>query len=313
MPVYWSEPVQHAFSMNFHIRKPFKRLIIAAFLILLLTQLTSGCFQFRMSESEVYEYFKDTGQQPSLKSYKIDGRTIYFADIGKETSQMVIFFHGAPGSWSSFIAFMSDKELLENFRLISVDRPGYGYSDFGKAEPSLLRQAELIKPVLELNRSDKLPILVGHSLGGPVIAKIAMQFPELVGGVIMVAASIDPELEPSEYWRGPLRMSLLNWMVPRSLRVTNDEIYFLKQELKHMLLYWKDIRIPVTVIQGGNDSLVNPMNAVFAERMLVNAKVDIRYYEKFNHFIPWNNPQLIKEAILDMGSVKSVYNDITSN
>ena len=55
------------------------------------------------------------------------------------------------------------------------------------------------------------------------------------------------------------------------------------------------------------------MNAVFAERMLVNATVDIRYYEKFNHFIPWNNPQLIKEAILDMGSVKSVYNDITSN
>lgn len=298
--------------MIFPIRKPIKRLIIAAFLLLLFTQLTSGCFQFRMSKSEVYEYFKDSGQQPSLKSYKTDGRTIYFADIGKETSQMVIFFHGAPGSWSTFIAFMADEELLDNFRLISVDRPGYGYSDFGIAEPSLLRQAELIKPVLELNRYDKLPILVGHSLGGPVIAKIAMQYPELVGGVIMVAPSIDPELEPSEYWRGPLRLSMLNWVVPRSLRVTNDEIYFLKQELKHMLPHWKDIRIPVTIIQGGKDSLVNPKNAEFAERMLINAEVDIRYYENINHFIPWNNPRLIKEAILDMSSEKSGYDDITS-
>ena len=116
----------------------------------------------------------------------------------------------------------------------------------------------------------------------------------------MVAPSIAPELEPNEPWRGPLRYSVLNWMLPTSIRVTNEEIFFLKKELIAMLPLWQNIGIPVIVVQGGQDSLVDPKNADFAEKMITNAPLDIQYYDDVDHFIPWNNPGLIKSAILDI-------------
>ena len=275
-------------------------------LFVLFTQLTSGCFQFRMDKSEVVSYFKDIGDPPEINSIQEMNRSINYADTRSDSLQMVVFFHGAPGSWSAFIDFLADEELSSKFRLISVDRPGYGYSNFGIAEPSLTKQAALFKPILEMNKSDKPPILVGHSLGGPVVARIAMIYPELVGGIIMVAPSIAPELEPIEIWRGALRKPWISWLIPTSMQVTNEEIYFLKSELEQMAGEWEDITCDVIVIQGAEDSLVDPKNAAFAEEMLTETQPDIRYFEEVDHFIPWNNPHLIKTAILNMAD-----NDLT--
>ncbi len=52
----------------------------------------------------------------------------------------------------------------------------------------------MMKPILELVVNQKT-ILVGHSLGGPVIARTAMDYPDLVDGLILVGGSIDPEME----------------------------------------------------------------------------------------------------------------------
>ncbi|HEY5692223.1 MAG TPA: alpha/beta hydrolase [Cyclobacteriaceae bacterium] len=46
------------------------------------------------------------------------------------------------------------------------------------------------------NKNARPIILIGHSLGGTVIARMTMDSPELVDGVVMVAPSIDPEIEP---------------------------------------------------------------------------------------------------------------------
>jgi len=253
-----------------------------------------------MSSKEVDKYFKDKPGKPSIKTYSVEGRTINYADLGDESMPTVLFFHGAPGSWSAFVDFMVDTSLTDHFRIISVDRPGYGYSDFGNSVTSLKEESELMEPLLKQANTDKPTILVGHSLGGPVIARLAMDYPDLVDHVIMVAPSIDPELEPNEDWfRYPLQTPLLRWVLPTSFRVTNDEIYHLEAELKDMLPLWKDIQIPVTVIQGGKDSLVPPENANFAKKMLVNSPdVDIVLIEDMNHFVPWSNPELIRKAIL---------------
>jgi pimeloyl-ACP methyl ester carboxylesterase len=91
---------------------------------------------------------------------------------------------------------------------------------------------------------------------------MAMDYPELVDGLIIVAGSIDPELEPDETWfRAPLATPFLSWILPRSLRASNEEIYHLKPELQKLLPYWKDVRCPVIVIQGQKDSLVPKENA----------------------------------------------------
>jgi pimeloyl-ACP methyl ester carboxylesterase len=266
---------------------------------ILLFQLTSGCFSFRMSQKEVNKYFSQSPVKPTISKYKVEGRTINYASIGSDTLPTVIFLHGAPGSWSAFVSFFAKSSLYDKAKLISVDRPGYGYSDFGNSEPSLDRQAELLKKILEDN-SSTATILVGHSLGGPMIAKLAIKYPDLVDALIMVAPSIDPKLEPDEFWfRMPLHTPFLRWVLPTSIRVTNDEIYFLKDELEAMLPYWSEIKIPVTVIQGKLDELVPAGNADFAKKMLTNSpEVDIIMVEDKGHFVLWEDPQLIEQAIL---------------
>jgi pimeloyl-ACP methyl ester carboxylesterase len=251
-----------------------------------------------MSQKEINDHFNESPLKPTVEKYKIDGRTINFASIGNDSLPTVIFLHGAPGSLSAFIDFLSNTNLNTKAKLVSIDRPGYGYSDFGNSEPSLTKQAELIKPILE-NFNSTPTILVGHSLGAPIAAKIAMIYPDLVNGLILVAPSIDPELEPDETWfRMPLHTPFLRWMLPKSIRVTNDEIYFLKDELELMLPDWPSIKVPVTVIHGKEDNLVPPDNAVFAQNKLVNASVTIMMIEGVNHFIPWTHPYLIENAII---------------
>ncbi|MEQ8425900.1 MAG: alpha/beta hydrolase, partial [Cyclobacteriaceae bacterium] len=156
--------------------------------------LIDSCMQFRMSSPEIKEYFKKRGLNGSEHYYRIGNRKINYVHSGDETLPLVLFVHGSPGSLSAFIHFLSDSTLLEKAQLISVDRPGFGASNFGYAEPSLESQAALLKPILEKYKDNRPITLVGHSLGGPVIARMAMDYPELVDGLVMVAPSIDPDL-----------------------------------------------------------------------------------------------------------------------
>ena len=214
---------------------------------------------------------------------------------------LIVFVHGSPGSLSAFIHFLSDTILTAHALVITTDRPGFGYSNFGLAETSLAKQAATLKPLLEKYQHNRPIILVGHSLGGSVIARMAIDYPDLVDGLELVAASIDPELEPNETWfRAPLATPFLSWVLPRSFRASNEEIYQLKPQLEEMLPRWKEIKCPVVVIQGGKDNLVPPGNADFARRMLINTSVEFLLKEDMNHFIPWNNPELIQQGILHL-------------
>lgn len=256
---------------------------------------------FRMSEKQIDAYFQGKGVTVSQHAYQSGFREIHYIQSGNESKPLVVFIHGSPGSLSAFVDFLADTTLTDRTLMISTDRPGFGYSNFGNAEPSLQKQAEILKPILEKFKNNRPIILIGHSLGGPLIARMAIDYPELVDGLIIVAGSIDPALEPNETWfRAPLATPFLSWVLPRSFRASNEEIYHLKPELEKMLPLWKEIKTPVIVIQGMEDVLVSPENAAFAERMLVNAQVEIIRIDGMNHFVPWSNPELIHDAILKM-------------
>jgi pimeloyl-ACP methyl ester carboxylesterase len=283
------------------IKMPRKRYLISIACFAALMISLHACMTFRMSEKEIDKHFKEKNIVVRQDAVKTGKRTQHFIATGKEDSPTVVFVHGSPGSLSAFIDFLSDTLLLSKAHLITVDRPGFGYSNFGKAEPSLQGQAALLKPLLELRKQQKPIILVGHSLGGPVIARMAMDYPELVDGLIIVAGSIDPELEPNERWfRVPLSTPFFSWLMPLSFKASNDEILEAKKELQQMLPLWKNIKCPVIVLQGLEDNLVPPGNADFAKRMLTNAPVQIVLKDKVNHFIPWTHPEMIQQAILQM-------------
>ena len=258
-----------------------------------------SCISFRMSPKEIDQFFVSNNVKATQHSYRSGFREMHYVKAGDPTKPLVLFLHGSPGSLSAFIDFLADSALLENALLITADRPGFGASNFGNGETSLEAQADFLKPILEEYKGNHPILLVGHSLAGALIVRMAAQYPQLVDGLIIVAGSVDPELEPNETWfRAPLATPFLSWILPQSFRASNEEIYQLKPELERMIPLWKEVRCPTIIIQGTEDELVPAENAAFAKSMLVNASVEVVMVEGMNHFVPWSHPHLIRDAIL---------------
>ena len=279
-----------------------KRLIIGYIILFIISQILSSCLTFKVSQKEIDKKFMGYEMKPVQHQMEVQGVKMNYAEIGSDSLPVAFFVHGSPGSWGGFIDFMKDTVLLKKVKMVAVDRIGFGNSDFGNAEKSLIVQSELLKPIVaKLKKSGKKIILIGHSLGGPLIARMTMDYPELIDNLIIVAGSIAPDLEPNEKWfRIPLDFMPISILIPASFRASNHEILYLKPELEKMLPLWKNIRQPVIVIQGGKDMLVNPKNADFAENMLVNVKsLKVVRIDTMNHFVPWSHPQLIKKAIIE--------------
>ncbi|MFT5168430.1 MAG: pimeloyl-ACP methyl ester carboxylesterase [Saprospiraceae bacterium] len=240
-------------------------------------------------------------KKPAFKQKKINTRTLNYLQIGDDSSlPLVVLVHGSPGSLSAYEDYFSDTSFTRGINLIAIDRLGFGYSDFGKSELSLAVQANLLAEVLKDFPGSK-KILVGHSMGGPVIAKTAIEYPELTDGLVMVAPSVSPGLEPSNTWRLVLNFPLIRWLIPPALNVCNQEIIPLKEELEKMMAGWEGITIPVTVIQGEEDDIVPAGNAPFVKEMVINSpSVQVKMVTGGNHFILWSEISLVQESIMEV-------------
>lgn len=260
-----------------------------------------SCLQFRYSDQKQRKTLANVASTHTIElgAKKGGGRDIHYTLIYNDTVKpLAVFVHGSPGSSSSFIHFGTDQDLLAHYNVLLLDRPGFGYSDFGKAEVDMAQQSVILREVINQFTFDH-KVLIGHSLGGPIICRMAMDEPNIAVALLIVAGSVSPELEPQENWRKPISSKWLRWMVPKSFRVSNDEIIPAKGELIKMIPLWTNITCKVQIIQGGADKLVPAGNEDYAEKMLVNAhSVDVLRLPLEDHFIPFTEPQLVTKALV---------------
>ena len=214
-----------------------------------------------------------------------------------KAKQLIVFVHGTPGSFTTFMHYMNDSLMQEHFHMISVTRPGWVERNAEKV-PSLDEQAAALEPLLRMDRSGKGTILMGHSYGGPVIAKTAMEYSELVSGLVFVATTGDPELSGPR-WYNRLAVVIPRFILGSGLKGANAEIMPLRPQLESILSGWEELEMPVLIVQGGRDRLVNPRNAEFMQRMLVNAEVTYMWREGQGHFVLWEEAGLIVDSIIE--------------
>jgi len=212
--------------------------------------------------------------------------------------QLIIFVHGTPGSYTAFRTYLNDPVMQEKFHMISVTRPGWRNDDDAKV-PSLDEQAAALRPLLDMDRSGKGALLMGHSYGGPVIARTAMNYSDLVAGLIFVATTGDPELSGPR-WYNRFAVALPRFVLGASLKGANAEIMPLRPQLEDMRSGWQDLTMPVLIVQGSQDRLVHPDNALFMQRMLVNSEVRFLNREGQGHFVLWEEAPLIRDNLIDI-------------
>lgn len=260
--------------------------------------LAQGCMSFRISDEMARKDFEKKGVDISLSSVKIGARNVHYASAGGADLPSLVFIHGTPGSWNAFMQYMQDKDILKQYRVISVDRPGFGYSDFGKVM-NLPAQSTILNEWIEKIQNGKPVYLVGHSLGGPLIVKMAADRPDLYKGLVVISGSIDPDEEKAETWRVIFFKSPLNYFLPGAFRPSNEELWYLKQDLKDLKADFSKVKMPVYFIHGDNDTWVPPGNVAFGKKMLTNAtQVGELMLPKGNHFIPWTHFNEIKDVLL---------------
>ena len=253
-------------------------------------------------ESNPREMFRD--QLPQFRTYRVNNRSIHYAEIGKDQSGTVIFIHGTPGSWHAFAHYLADTDLSQRLRMVAIDRPGFGKSDAGNLVLSLADQASLLLPLLEMYDSGCGVILVGHSLGAPVAVRLAMDFPRKVSSLILIAPSLDPDLESPRWFNRLAERSAISWLIPSELMLANQEVMVLQDELTQMLPLYDTLDIPVIVIQGNKDNLVDPANADFAEHK-IRKKLKVIRVDDGGHFILWKQPELIKSELVELVETQS--------
>lgn len=263
---------------------------------------TYGCLQFRETSQKVRTRFSAKELRSSVAFYRTEERNIRYVSVGNDSLPTIVFIHGSPSSLSFFADYMTDSLLLATAKMYAVDRPGYGYTTgFGKAMTSIAKQAAVIRPLIDSLRTSRRPIiLVGSSYGTSVACRIAMDYPDLVDGLVLSAPSLAPGEETIYNYSHWTKKGPMLWLTPLPLRTANAEKLSHKDELTQMLPLWQNIRVPVAYLQGAEDGLIHTSNAVFAERMLGPNLIELRMFPGRNHFVTKPMRPAITEAILNV-------------
>lgn len=223
---------------------------------------------------------------------------LHVVSAGTPGAPMVLFVHGTPGSWHAFADYLSHPRLQERVFMVAVDRAGFGRSQGMALEPSLRRQSALLADTFHLNTSDQKILLVGHSLGGSIGFRAAIDHPDEIGALLALSSAMSAELGKPRWYNRAANLPIVKQLIPSNLKLANEEVMPLTDELAEIESKLGQVNMPVTVIQGDNDSLVDARNADFAARELTSAEFKLDRFPDEGHFIVWSHVDHVVDEIL---------------
>lgn len=160
---------------------------------------------------------------PMGRFVEIDGERIHYVERGE--GRPILLIHGLGGTLHHM-----RRPLMEAFgdgyRLIAFDRPGSGYSTRARGRDGRLsQQARFVARFIDELGLDR-PLLVGHSLGGAISLAVALDYPQKISGLALIAPlthfeeEVRPEFQPLAI-RSPLRRRLIAATVAVPMSVKN--------------------------------------------------------------------------------------------
>jgi len=141
----------------------------------------AGCRASALPESQLFP----AGTQFAARYLLVDGAKIRYIDAGRGAP--VIFLHGLGASmytWRKNLPAV----VAAGFRAIAFDNRGFGLSDKPPAPYDNAAYARLTVAFMDsLRLSDA--VLVGHSTGGAIAAHVAIEYPQRVRGLVLIASA----------------------------------------------------------------------------------------------------------------------------
>jgi pimeloyl-ACP methyl ester carboxylesterase len=135
--------------------------------------------------------FSPTGHQVEVR-----GASLNVVDLGRRDAlgPPIVMIHGASSNLEVMRQPLGDR-LAQNHRVILIDRPGHGWSTRVLSRDSTPAiQGRMIEEAMQKLGVGPV-ILVVHSWSGALGARMALDYPALVAGLVMLAPVTHP-------WRG---------------------------------------------------------------------------------------------------------------
>ena len=250
-----------------------------------------------------------------------DAEHIAYDVVGKGETAL-IFIHG----WSCDGRYWQNQlsVFAKEYQVITVDLAGHGHSSFDRSEFSMLSFAQDVKAIIEKENIDKA-ILIGHSMGGGVIAEAARLMPKRVVGIIGVdtlqnvaekypQSAIDEMVQPfeadfkqatqhfvSSMFPQGADQQLVNWVkedmssAPKKIALNAFRNYLGQYVSGEAAVVFKEITVPVVSINGR----LWPTAAEENRKHIKNYQ--LFYIEETGHFPMLEKPEefnvLLKKAV----------------
>lgn len=127
--------------------------------------------------------------------YKLSQGTLFWREVGTGTT--LVFLHGSWHDSGQWLPLMH--QLGNDYHCLAPDLMGFGESSRVKIPYSVEFEVECLAEWLAALRSHSV-YLIGHSLGAWVATRYALQYPEQVRGVILIAPEgIQPSSLPDRW------------------------------------------------------------------------------------------------------------------
>lgn len=262
-----------------------------------------------------------------------EGVKMHYLERG--SGQPIILIHGSDGVLQDFLISGLIDRLAQEYRVIAFDRPGHGYSGRPPGEPvTFALNARLIHGALQELGVER-PLIAGHSFGGAVAMQYAVDYPEEVAGLLLLATgaySKSGELSALYYLPeipvlGPLLLNTLlvplgRPLVPMMNRdafhpVATPDAYMdlmanlgtRPEQFKAYTAEWHEhhasmvalsarygeIRVPVAIIAGAEDRLTPVAEHAAPLHEAIPGSV-LTILPQTGHEVHYQHPEVVVEA-----------------
>jgi len=270
--------------------------------------------------------------QAQSKFVTVEGARLHF--VIKGAGRPVVLIHGNPGSCQDWTTLYSP--LASRYCAFAFDRPGHGHSDRPNHRDITVEvQAHLLHTALEELGVER-PILVGHSWGGALALVYALEFPEDVSGLVLLAPAIyesddgvsflsklpalpvvgdvvnflftpligawlvrtnvTKAFAPDPIPHHYLRHVLSEWTRPRKVKWYSVDDALLNESLPQFSPRYSEIRVPIAIVTGDSDLIVPSEEN--SHRLHRSLPVSsLTILLRTGHQIPFTQPDAVVEAI----------------
>ncbi len=135
---------------------------------------------------------KGSGDEPTAEIVEAGGRRLRHLRIGPDEGEAIVLLHGFGADMTTWM--FNQAALAEDRPVYALDLPGHGGSEKDLDDGSVAALAAVVRDYMDAVGLGSAH-LVGHSLGGAIAAAVALDAPDRVTALTLIApAGLGPEI-----------------------------------------------------------------------------------------------------------------------